>query len=193
MEYKLRKSAHTFNIVPGVVADLLVSTSKFCDAGYVTIFDKDEVNIYNVETTTITASKKPILKGLSDRISTLWRILLVKQARGSDVGQVTNQVPGAQATSQTPTNIDSLWHHPTQEVIQNVYQLKTKPEVLRYLHVEAGFPTGLTWFPAVSAGNYNSWPWLSPKWCVPTSPNPRRRRRATRNPPPKANNQPKLG
>ena len=34
---------------------------------------------------------------------------------------------------------------------------------MRYLHTVAGFPTEETWYSAVQAGNYNSWPWLNPK------------------------------
>ena len=36
-------------MVPGVVLGLMASMSKFCDAGYATIFDEDKVNICNVE------------------------------------------------------------------------------------------------------------------------------------------------
>ena len=49
------------------------------------------------------------------------------------------------------------------ETTQNVNQLKTKPEVVRYLHAAAGLPTKATWYAAVQPGNYNSWPWLNPK------------------------------
>ena len=35
------------------------------------------------------------------------------------------------------------------ETIANLYQLKTKPEVIRYLHAAAGFPTKATWYNAV--------------------------------------------
>ena len=89
-------------MVPGVVLDLLAITSKFYDAGYFTIFDKEEVNIYDAATTAITTPKLPIPKGWRDRFSTLWRIPLVKRAPGTDIGQVTNQVPRANATSGTP-------------------------------------------------------------------------------------------
>ena len=78
MEHKLREPVNTFGMVPGVFLGLLASTSKFCDAVYVTVFDEDEFSIYNAETTTITASKKPILKRWRNCVSTLWRIPLVK-------------------------------------------------------------------------------------------------------------------
>ena len=78
MEHKLRKPARMFNMVPGVIITVLSNTSKFCNVGYVTIFNGDEVNIYDMETTTITASKKPILKGWRNCGSTMWRIPILK-------------------------------------------------------------------------------------------------------------------
>ena len=91
-------------MVAGVVLDLLTSASKFSDAGYFTIFNKEEVNIYNAATTNVTTSKPPILKWWCDSVSTLWLILLVKRSPGPNVGQVTSRVPGARATSWDPKN-----------------------------------------------------------------------------------------
>ena len=36
-----------FDMVPSVALDLLASTSKCCNTGYITIFDKKEVNVYD--------------------------------------------------------------------------------------------------------------------------------------------------
>ena len=48
MEHKLRNPARTCDIVPGITKDSLVSTRKFEVAGYFSIFDGEEVNIYDV-------------------------------------------------------------------------------------------------------------------------------------------------
>ena len=45
MEQKQCNSSHMFNMVHSVVLDLLLNTSKFSNAGYDTVFDKDKVNI----------------------------------------------------------------------------------------------------------------------------------------------------
>ena len=49
-------------------------------------------------------------------------------------------------------------HSPTppapSKTIANVYQLKTKPEVICYLHAAAGFPTKSTWYSAVNSGKF---------------------------------------
>ena len=59
--------------------------------------------------------KPPVLKGWRDAVSTLWRILLVKRAPGTDVGQVTNQVPGASITGEDPKSPTHLGNHPREK------------------------------------------------------------------------------
>jgi hypothetical protein len=51
------------NIVPSLVGNSLLSTSKFAEAGYLAIYNKDEVNFYNTRTTKITVLADTILKG----------------------------------------------------------------------------------------------------------------------------------
>ena len=36
-----------------------------------------------------------------------------------------------------------------------------QPEIIRFLHVAAGFPTKATWTKAIKAGNYATWPELT--------------------------------
>ena len=102
-------------------------------------------------------SKPPVLKGWKDVVSTLWRIPLVKRYPGTNVSQVTSRVPEARAAS-WDAKIIFLPPPLPPSIIQNVYQLRTKPEVVRYLHASAGFPTKATWQSGVATGNYNSWP-----------------------------------
>ena len=51
------------SIVPSLVGNLLLSTSKFAAAGYTAIYNKEEVNFYNERTTKITVSADMVLKG----------------------------------------------------------------------------------------------------------------------------------
>ena len=71
MEHELREQARIFDMVPDITLDPLASTSKMCDAGYFSIFDEEEVRIYDARTTKITASNPPVLKGWRDKVSTL--------------------------------------------------------------------------------------------------------------------------
>ena len=90
MNHDLREPACTFDMVPNVILDCLLSTSKMYDADYFSVFNGKEVRIYDVETTKIVTSKPPVLKGWQDAISTLWRIPLAKQAPSLDDGHVTD-------------------------------------------------------------------------------------------------------
>ena len=44
-----------------------------------------------------------------------------------------------------------------------VYDPKTKPELVRYYHAAAGFPTKPTWLAAIKNDHYRSWPGLNQK------------------------------
>jgi hypothetical protein len=69
--------AQDVNIVPSLVGNSLLSTSKFAEAGYTAIYDKDEVNFYNTRTTKITVLADAVLKGWRCPRMNLWRVPLV--------------------------------------------------------------------------------------------------------------------
>ena len=48
-----------------------------------------------------------------------------------------------------------------EESVNNVYELPSTKEIVRYLHACAGFPTKSTWIKAIKGGNYATWPHLS--------------------------------
>ena len=45
----------------------------------------------------------------------------------------------------------------------NVYKLKTQPELIRYYHAAAGFPTKPTWVAAIKNRQFALWPGLTAK------------------------------
>ena len=51
LHHKLREPARSVNMVPGIKNDTLISTSKFADVNYISIFNREEVNIYDANTT----------------------------------------------------------------------------------------------------------------------------------------------
>ena len=63
IQHDVRHPAKDVRIVPGIERDSLLSIPKFADANYVAIFDKDEVNIYDANKTTIVVSRGAILRG----------------------------------------------------------------------------------------------------------------------------------
>jgi hypothetical protein len=50
---------------------------------------------------------------------------------------------------------------PPIDAIHNVYELKTQPELVRYYHAAAGFPTKPTWIKAIKNNQYALWPGLT--------------------------------
>ena len=51
LNHDLQEQARTVNIVPGVTTATSISTSKLADANYITIFNAEEVNIYDANHT----------------------------------------------------------------------------------------------------------------------------------------------
>ncbi len=75
--FKVRAPAQELHITPGVTKNSLLSTSKFADANYITIFGKEAINIYDANKTTITLTRGAILCGFKCPMTGMWRIPLV--------------------------------------------------------------------------------------------------------------------
>jgi hypothetical protein len=71
----------------------LLSTSKFADANYITIFDKEAVNIYDANDTTITVTRGAILRGFKCSMTGVWRIPLVDLVRNNNTDTVIVTAP----------------------------------------------------------------------------------------------------
>ncbi len=55
--------AKNIHIIPGIERDLQLSMAKFAGTNYIAIFDKEELNIYDVNNTKVTVSCSAILRG----------------------------------------------------------------------------------------------------------------------------------
>ena len=53
LAHNVRQPAKDVHIVPSIESNSLLSTAKFAEAGYITVFDNKEVNIYDAEDTTL--------------------------------------------------------------------------------------------------------------------------------------------
>jgi len=73
----IQQPAKEVHIVPSIETHFLLSTAKFAKAGYITVFDKEEVNIYDAQNTTLKVSKRAIVRGWFDKTANLWRIPLI--------------------------------------------------------------------------------------------------------------------
>jgi hypothetical protein len=91
--FKVRAPAQELHITPGVTKNSLLSTSKFADANYITIFDKEAVNIYDANDTTITVMRGVILHGFKCPMTGVWRIPLVDLVRNNNMDTVIVNCP----------------------------------------------------------------------------------------------------
>jgi hypothetical protein len=113
--FKVRKLAKVFHITPSVSQNSLLSTVKFADANYITVFDKNKVNIYNANNTVVTVTKGATLRGWRDSKSNLWHILLVCMVHNLNTDTVLSNSPPSEFLLNCPD--------PT-EAVHSVYELK---------------------------------------------------------------------
>eukprot|EP00804_Cyclotella_cryptica_P004958 CCRYP_014075-RA/>CCRYP_014075-RA protein AED:0.08 eAED:0.06 QI:0/0/0/1/1/1/2/0/1100 len=160
----VRAPANQVDIVPNLTQTLL-SGSKFADAGYTAVYDKDEVNFYDSNKIHVNATS--ILQGYRCPHTGLWRVPL---------RQITCNINNDTLILDSPCGTKSLntkYVVPSTEEIRaliaasstreqhsilNVYELPSIQQTIRYLHAAAGFPAKTTWMAAIRHGNYNTWP-----------------------------------
>jgi hypothetical protein len=166
--------ARNVNIVPSLVENSLLSTSKFANAGYTAIYDENEVNFYDAKTTKITVSAEAVLKRWRCPCTNLWRVPLVpivtnlntdtlilyhqsgQNSLNSMYTVETNQISRDHVALQMCKNY-------CQEYLHNLYELPSIEPTIRYLHGAAGFPTKASWLKDIRKGNYLSWPLINVK------------------------------
>jgi hypothetical protein len=155
--HDVRQPANDIHIIPSIQSNSLLSTAKFSKAGYITVFDNKEVNIYDAHDKMSKVLRAAILQGWFDKTANLWQIPLIPVVLNSNTDTVLINKP--------PTEFlpDCL---PAIEAIHNVYKLKTQPELVRYLHAWAGFPTKPSWIKAIKNRQFASWPGLTIKAMV---------------------------
>jgi hypothetical protein len=149
--FKVWASAQELHITPGITKNSLMSTSKFAEANYITIFDKEAVNIYDANDTIITVMRGAILCGFKCPKTCMWRIPLVDLVRNNNTKTVIVNCPPSEFLPARP---------PPTEAIYNVYELKTQPELVPYYHAATGFPTKPTWIKAIKNKQFALWPGL---------------------------------
>jgi hypothetical protein len=74
----LRGTACQADIVPDLKHNSLISTSKWADAGYYTVFTPTEVHVYDGKPE---PTKIPVMEGWRDPESGLWRVPLVNNVK----------------------------------------------------------------------------------------------------------------
>ena len=152
LHHDVRHPVKDIHIVPSIEHDSLLSIAKFADANYVAIFDKDELNIYDANKTKVTVSRGAILRGWRCTETNLWRVPLIPHVVNNNTDTILCDRPPTEFLPQRPPPTDAVF---------NVYELKTQPELVRYHHAAAGFPTKPTWLKAIKNKQFASWPGLT--------------------------------
>jgi len=100
-KHDIRQEAKEMNIIPGLHAPL-ISVPKLADAGYITVFEKNIAIVYDKATTTVTASKRPVLQAPRCQTSGLWTMGLEPSKR-----------TGKTEAAATPESINALFDLPS--------------------------------------------------------------------------------
>jgi hypothetical protein len=188
--HNVRAPARDVNIVPSLVENSLLSTSKFAAASYTTISDENEVNFYDTKTTKTAISAEAVLKGWCCPCMNLWRVPLVPIVTNLNTDTLILDHPSGQnslnsmytiKTNQIPRKHVALQmcKNHRQEYLYNVYELPSVKPTIWYLHGAAGFPTKTSWLKAIRKGNYLSWPLINVKNVAKHFPESRKRKRGT--------------
>jgi hypothetical protein len=146
------------------------------DANYIAVYDKEEVNFYDATTTKVLITEEAVLTGWRCPVNKLWRVPLVANPQNFNEDTLIldhptkleslNSLYTVITTKATRDRISQLLGQSTtvarpMEHINNVYELPSVEQTVRYLHTAAGHPTKDTWMKAVARENYNSWPLIN--------------------------------
>ena len=117
----------------------------------------------DVEEARRTISRHTILKEFYFPEEGLWRIPL-SQHKGTakdkyGAGETVAVTRGPAAILRDAPPPPDPQHVNT--TIGSVYELRTQPQLARYFHAAAGFPTKPTWLAAIRNGHYSTWPGLT--------------------------------
>ena len=158
LPFDIREEARRIDIVPGINTATLLSTGKLADANYISIFDDEEVNVYDQNNTVVTTTHGSVLRGYRDKNEGVYRIPLVKNVQNINTDTIIiHGVPSSYLQQQQQQQQQPSTH----ETVNNVYELRSKAEMVQFYHAAAGFPTKRTWVRAVQRGHYASWPGLT--------------------------------
>ena len=165
----VRNPAKQVHIVP-TLEQTLLSGSKFADAGYTAVYDEDEVNFYEAKDIKITA--EAVLRGYRCYKSGLWRVPLKPFVINENEDTLVLDSKCGQSSKnmnyKVPTSVEIREHlqasiERTHDTMNNVYELPSIEQSIRYLHAAAGYPVKSTWLKAIRQGNYTSWPLINVK------------------------------
>ncbi len=130
---ELPNKARDAIVVPGLKRNL-GSVSKFSDAGYTTVFHPGE-------------------EGVTIHAPTTFKI-------------TTTTPPilqGCKSEGLWTVTVGNMEQVGFQQKVNNVYNIPSTKESVRYIHAAAGFPVKESWIDVIKAGNCTTWPGINVK------------------------------
>jgi hypothetical protein len=92
--FDVRVLANKLHITPGVSQHSLLSTpGKFANTNYITVFDKEMVNVYDANNTIFTISRGAILRGFCNLVLNLYQIPLVDMVQNNNTDTIIVNSP----------------------------------------------------------------------------------------------------
>ena len=138
LKYDIRHPASDADIVPELALNSLLSTSKLADANYITIFTKDEVQVFDAETTKFNIEGNAIMQGWRCPETRLWRVPLCSD--WSNINTDTTLL----STKATDIILNKRQLNDTMEFANSSYELPNLEQVVAWHHAAAGYPTKAT-------------------------------------------------
>ena len=143
----LREAAREGHTVEGTQNNLY-SVNRLVKQGYAALFTDDGFKVYDATNTKIRVSRDAVLNGYYCPDASLWRIPLLHDGEAAQASAPFRQSPQEILREGPP---------PATNHINKVYELRAQPQLIRYYHAAAGFPTMRTWLKAIANGHYQSW------------------------------------
>jgi hypothetical protein len=122
----------------------LISVGRLADDNTISIFTKDGVSVHHEQDVLISCRGEPILIGARDEHGR-YRVPLIQHK-----GQWQPRPPRKRINAKL-------------REANNVYDLPSIEQGIRWMHAVCGYPVKSTWLKAVRAGNFLGWPLLTEK------------------------------
>ena len=156
LHHHVRKTARTVDMVPSLAGQSLLSGAKFTEAGYISVCDRNEVNLDDSRTARIVVSEEAVLKGWFCPHTKTWQIpvqanitnlkrhtLVLDDPNRTDLLNPLYEVPSC-ARMLKHIEVFKKDRPSPSEAINNVYEFPSIDPEIRYLHGAADFPTKAT-------------------------------------------------
>ena len=140
------------------ISQSLENIGKYTNQGFVVVYHPHYkgVTVHHKDDIVIDWSRPPVRTGWRNRSDKLWHWSLKAPSTERRREAVVPLLPNAEQAT-----IDSLLPDGTVAMANNVYELPSIREGIRFMHAVCGFPAKSTWLKAIRNSHYVGWPLLT--------------------------------